>query len=67
MIRIRDIRGQLTTLPPDSRFVEICSDEGKVAKVVFFDDGGHVRIFGPEDPEAIRYAKMMNINYAPIV
>lgn len=48
------------------RFVEICDLDGNIGAVVFMDDKGTVRLVGPSDPEAARYAKIFGVKFSQL-
>ena len=66
MIRIKDGRGRDVT-PPAARFVEVCSADGKLARVLFADAAGVVKILAPADKEFKDYCRVMNVAPAEII
>jgi len=63
MIRVRDIEGNEIPLPEKAIFVEICSEDGKVAFVFFNQDNQTICSFDSESPEANRYAARFNVEF----
>lgn len=66
MLRVRTTKGQSVTLPEEARFVEICSEDGRLA-CVFVLAKGQITEIRAGMPEAARYTKRYGINWVPIV
>lgn len=63
MIRLRDSKGKVVEAP-DTSFVEICSEDGKVVRVLTDDGEGRVQYLIPADAEFQRYLKVMRVEAA---
>lgn len=66
MLRLRSKEGIVTEIQ-DLQFVEICDQDGGVARVLYQDANGIIRGFQSGEPDADRYAKLFNVNFTPIV
>lgn len=67
MIRLRKANGEAQLLPPDVAAVEICSIDGKLARVIIPSHDGKVSSFGPDDEEFRAYARAVNAEIADII
>lgn len=59
MLRLRKKDGATLEIP-EGAFVEICSMDGLVAKVVFVDAQGHIHLIDAGDPEAEQYSRLFD-------
>lgn len=69
MIRIRHRENKdvvTQELTQAYRFVEICDLDGNVGAVVFMDDKGTIRLIGPDDPDATRYAGLYGVKFSKL-
>lgn len=67
MLRIRDRTGKTAEIQEQFRFVEICDNRGDIAKLLYTDDAGAVKVIGAGEPEALRYAQLFNVNFCPVI
>lgn len=65
-IRIRDTRGKILPLPPEAAIVELCSLDGKLARLILCGDD-KVTILDPTDPEFRNYCKSLNLDTAEVI
>lgn len=65
-IRIRDTRGQILPLPPEAAIVELCSLDGKLARVILCGED-KVTILDPGDPEFRTYCKSLKLEMAEVI
>lgn len=63
MIRVRLASGELVNLPPDAAFVELCSEDGKVAAVLAVPRDGSVVHITPGSEEAGRYKTAYGVSW----
>lgn len=63
-IRIRNKNGTVEDLPPESRFIELCDDDGNIGCAVFMTDQGSVRVIYPEDTKDVaQYSNAFNVKF----
>ena len=68
MLRIRDINGQVLTLPETARFIEICDSTGQqVAEVIYLNDRGVIQHIRRTDPEAAAYSHWSKMTFCPVI
>jgi hypothetical protein len=60
MLRVRKTNGELTDLAVDARFIEVVTQTGKLAAVVYLDDDGLTHLALPGEPEFLRYIKLFS-------
>jgi hypothetical protein len=65
-IRIRDAKGRILPLPAEAAVVELCSSDGKVARLLF-GGGNRVTILDPSDPEFRSYCKSLKLEMAEVI
>ena len=67
MLRLRKSNGETLDIP-DGLFVEICSVDGQVAKVIYKDGNGHIHEIEASDPEATQYTKLFpQVEFATVI
>ncbi len=66
MIRIRNIKGEAITLPPDAMAVELCSQDGKVARLILCG-GDRVEMLDTQDPDLRKYCKSLRLEVAEVI
>lgn len=67
MLRLRNPKGSLFTVPTEMRFVEILSSDGRLAAVVWQDDGDVVHVSQAGEPECENYARAFGVTTARVV
>jgi hypothetical protein len=67
MLRIRDMKGQVSEITEPYRFVELCDATGKVAKLFFIDDSGMLRVVDARDKDAAEYSKLFKVQFCPVI
>ena len=67
MIRLRKINGETANLLPEFRFVELCSDDGMLAAVVWQDDLGVMHMAKHGDAEIARYSALFGAELCPTI
>ena len=64
-ILLRNIKGESLELVEGYRFIELLTDEGKIAAVVYLDDSEEAHtITGDMDDKAKHYSKMFGVEFA---
>jgi hypothetical protein len=66
MIRLRARDGTVLTLPPEAMYVEICSEDGGVAAVLYNDGEEGLAAISKSSPAAARYALAYPVAFVPI-
>ena len=67
MIRLRNKEGEVKELEDSTRFVEVCSIDGDVAKVIFIDNHGNLKEVDSRDKDSKTYGKLYGVNFIPII
>ena len=67
MIRLRKITGETNVLPSEFKFVELCSEDGLVAAVVWQDDIGMIHMARDGDRELQRYSALFRVPMCPTI
>ena len=66
MIRFRSVTGDITELPDDVRFVEIC-DNNEDPAIVFFVDNQKLSEITPNTEESEFYSSKFNCKFSKLV
>lgn len=67
MIRLRTDKGQLFPLPPSVAAVELCSTDGKIARVLLTNQEGKIILLGPGDKDFTAYVRAVKADVAEII
>jgi hypothetical protein len=67
MIRLRDKDGKILDIYTTIGFVEICDTDGNVACAVYPDSEKLIHILTSTSKEALRYSKIFNVKFSPII
>jgi hypothetical protein len=66
MIRIRNTKGEAIQLPPDAVAVELCSTDGKVARLILCG-GDRVEMLDTQDSDLRKYCKSLGLEVAEVI
>lgn len=67
MIRLRGTNGETAPLRPEFRFIELCSEDGLLAAVVWQDNLGAIHVARQGDPEFSRYSALFKVAVCPTI
>lgn len=67
MIRLRDSDGAVSPLSANIRFIEICSQDGKLAAVIMVKTSGEIVFADSRDEFIHRYASTMHMEVCPVI
>lgn len=62
MIKLRSINGSHEVVETPYKFVELCDTTGKLAILIYMDSEGFVKVVKEQDPDFLRYKKIMKLN-----
>ena len=65
MIRLRSKTGETEEAP--QKFVEVTDLDGNIAVLVYTDAQGGVHLVHADDPEAVEYKKLFDVNFCPVI
>lgn len=63
MIRVRNTKGEIENIDPDTKFVEVCDADGDIIYLIFENSNGEIFQVDANSPMAERYSNLFKVKF----